>query len=226
MSSGFFKFPHTPHLMWMGGEAPRNDKVLSRTEVDSLLDSEVIVEEKVDGANLGLSAETSGVLRLQNRGSVLIPPYSGQFARLPSWLAKHSDALSTALTPSLIAFGEWCAAKHSILYDRLPDWWLLFDLYDVSQQRFLPTAAREEFSKKNGLAKVAEVFRGRVTTGDLTTLLLDSLSHYRSGPIEGLIIRREDAAGVITRAKLVRPDFTQSIQHHWKKRHLEWNRMA
>ncbi|MFX8075086.1 RNA ligase family protein, partial [Acinetobacter baumannii] len=79
----FFRFPHTPHVAWLGAGQPRDDKVLSPPEVAALLSGEVIVEEKVDGANLGLSLGEGGTLRAQNRGQYLIPPYSGQFARLP-----------------------------------------------------------------------------------------------------------------------------------------------
>jgi len=37
-------------------------------------------------------------------------PHAGQFARMPAWLAQHSDSLCSKLTPDLILFGEWCAA--------------------------------------------------------------------------------------------------------------------
>ena len=55
MSGGFYKFPHTPHLLWLGPGEPREDKVLTPSEVAEFLAGDVIIEEKVDGANLGLS---------------------------------------------------------------------------------------------------------------------------------------------------------------------------
>src|SRR5690606_2076140 len=48
----FFRFPQTPHLAWLGEGQPRDDKVLTPDEVDALLAGEVVVEEKVDGANI------------------------------------------------------------------------------------------------------------------------------------------------------------------------------
>lgn len=51
----FFRFPHTPHLAWLGTVPPRSDKVLAEDEVANLLAKEVVVEEKVDGANIGFS---------------------------------------------------------------------------------------------------------------------------------------------------------------------------
>ena len=127
----FFRFPHTPHLAWLGEGSPRDDKVMSPSEVAALLAGDVVVEEKLDGANLGLSLAPDGSLRAQNRGQYLTEPHAGQFARLPAWLAQHDKAMRSVLTPNLILFGEWCAARHSLDYAALPDWFLLFDVFDL-----------------------------------------------------------------------------------------------
>ena len=129
--SGFFRFPHTPHLAWLGEAPPRDDKVLSRSEVDALLAGPVTVEEKLDGANLGVSMGVTGVLRFQNRGQYLVTPYTGQFSRLAGWAAQHTQILEAALPPGLILFGEWLAARHSISYTGLPDWFVAFDVHDA-----------------------------------------------------------------------------------------------
>jgi len=71
----FFRFPHTPHIVWLGNGIPRDDKVLSPQEADTLLLYEVIVEEKLDGANLGISVSQEGYVRAQNRFSAR---YSGR----------------------------------------------------------------------------------------------------------------------------------------------------
>ena len=68
MTVGFFRFPHTPHLAWLGEGVPRDDKVLSPPEVAVLLGADVVVEEKLDGANLGISLSPEGEVRAQNRG--------------------------------------------------------------------------------------------------------------------------------------------------------------
>lgn len=66
--AGFFRFPHTPHIAWLGEGMPRGDKLLSAAEVDELLSCQGVVEEKLDGANLGFSLAPDGGLRAQNRG--------------------------------------------------------------------------------------------------------------------------------------------------------------
>ena len=82
----FFRFPRTPHLAWLGPVTPRADKVLSPQEARDLLSRELIVEEKVDGANLGFSVDTSGALRAQNRGNYL-DTFVGQWKPLNRWLS-------------------------------------------------------------------------------------------------------------------------------------------
>lgn len=224
--SNFFRFPHTPHLVWLGSGAPRGDKVLSQNEVRELLSDEVIVEEKIDGANLGISCGEGSEILLQNRGSYLSPPYRGQFTRLPSWLGERAGGLDSILSSEKILFGEWCAAKHSLFYDRLPDWFLLFDVYCRKKKQFLSTVQRNAMARTGGLSTVPEVARGQFTLGQLTDLLFNGQSQFRDGTIEGLVIRSEGADLSVARAKLVRPDFSQAIQEHWSSRPLSWNRLA
>ena len=143
MGKDFFRFPSTPHLAWLAKDGmPRDDKVLSPAETQVLLSGDVVVEEKLDGANLGLSLSPDGALRAQNRGQYLRDPHAGQFARLSAWLAQHEPGLRTVLRPELMLFGEWCAARHSLSYDTLPDWFLLFDVYDGCSGRFWSTSRR------------------------------------------------------------------------------------
>ena len=67
---------------------------------------------------------------------------------------------------------------------------------------------------------------GHATLESLKQLVLDVPSRYRAGlPLEGVVVRRESTDWCETRAKLVRPDFTQAIDTHWRKRAIEWNRV-
>ena len=225
--TNFFRFPHTPHLAWLGADAPRDDKVLSMAEAKALLAGEVVVEEKLDGANLGFSLDPDAQLRAQNRGQYLARPHAGQFARLPSWLARHADALLDVLRPELILFGEWCAARHSLDYSALPDWFVLFDVYDRAASSFWCTTRRNALAQAAGLATVPIVLQGKTTLSTLQQRVMSTPSQYRTGrPLEGVVVRRESADWCEARAKLVRPDFTQAIDAHWRKRAIEWNRVG
>ena len=220
----FFRFPSTPHRVSLSKDGvPRDDKLLSAAEAKTLLAGDMVVEEKLDGANVGLSIGPNGNLLVQNRGQYLAEPHAGQFARLPAWLAQHGDALLSALTPKLILFGEWCAARHSLDYSALPDWFLLFDVYDREAGRFWSTSRRNVLASDAGLVTVPKVQHGKTTVTALKQLVATKQSYYREGPLEGVVIRRKSVDWCEARAKLVRPDFTQAIDTHWRKRTIEWN---
>ncbi|MBM7112850.1 RNA ligase family protein [Archangium primigenium] len=221
MTEPFFKFPSTPHLAWLASTSARGDKLLSPPEVRELLASEVLVEEKVDGANLGLSVSASGELQAQNRGSYLGTHAPAQFQPLWAWLDTRRAALTQALGSHLILFGEWCFAVHSIHYDALPDWFLAFDLYDRQAGRFWSSRRRDAWLDALGLARVPAIARGRFTLEDLRGML--GTSRLTQAPLEGLYVRRDEGDFLAARAKLVRADFVQAIGEHWSSRPLQRN---
>lgn len=221
----FFRFPHTPHIAWLGEGQPRDDKVLAPHEVDELLADVVRVEEKLDGANLGISVGPDGQLRAQSRGQYLIEPYVGQFTRLTSWLAQNQWQLQEQLGPDLILFGEWCAARHSLDYESLPDWFVVFDVYDRAAQRFWSSQRRNTLAKTLGLVTVPTLYEGKTTLAQLRTMLSSTTSRYRQGPPEGLVVRQDSQQWCDSRGKLVRADFTQTISDHWRSRSIEWNKV-
>ncbi|MCQ8909597.1 RNA ligase family protein [Escherichia albertii] len=226
--SDFFRFPSTPHLAWLGhSRVPREDKILSPESMRDFLSGEVKIEEKLDGANLGISIGNDGKLRIQNRGQYLKEPYAGQFSRLSRWLELHSTALISVLTPNLIIFGEWCAARHSLEYSRLPDFFLMFDVYDKSEERFWNSPKRNDLAQQVGLITVPQIGTySSISLTGLKSLITTKLSKYRNGqPLEGFVLRKESSEWCESRAKLVRPDFTQSIVLHWSKRAIEWNQI-
>ncbi len=222
----FFRFPHTHHLIWLGDGEPRGDKVLLAHEVEVMLQHELIIEEKLDGANLGISLDNAGELQAQNRGSYLERPFNGQFSRLNSWIGQHEFALKSHLSPDVILFGEWCAAQHSLDYHALPDWFLLFDVYDRSEGKFWSVARRNAFAQLLGLALVPELGRGQFTRKSLTQFLEQATSCYRAGQVEGIVLRLDSPLWNEERAKFVNKGFVQAIEEHWRSRTMQWNQVA
>jgi len=225
MSDDFYRFPHTPHIAWLGRGEPRGDKVLAPAEAHELLSHHVVIEEKVDGANLGLSVDELGTLRAQNRGRYLTADHATpQFKTLARWLAPREQALADALYPDLMLFGEWCYAVHSIRYTALPDWFLGFDVYDRAKGVFWSAARRDELLAKAGVAAVPKLGEGHYDLAALKELL--GHSQLTDDRAEGLYVRREDHDHLLTRAKLVQPEFVQAIEEHWSRRTLEKNSLA
>ncbi len=223
MQDDFFKFPSTPHLATLPGVEIRDDKVLSEAERNGFLQHNLVVEEKVDGANLGISFDSKGDIRAQNRGSYLQLPEPGQWKNLEQWLIPRTESFFEYLSDRYILFGEWCYAQHSVFYDRLSDWFLGFDLYDKQVGRFLSTDRRNELFRKLSIAQVPIIARGYFTYSELKTLL--SKSRLTDHPAEGLYLRFDIGDWLAQRAKLVRPEFVQSVEQHWSHSTIRPNRL-
>ncbi len=223
MKNDFFKFPSTPHLAIYGNIEVRDDKVMSEAERTEFLQHELIVEEKVDGANLGISFDHEGNIRAQSRGSYLHIPYSGQWKKLTEWLSPRIDELFEQLTDKYVLYGEWCYAQHSIAYDSLPDWFLGFDVFDKNTEKFFSYPRRNEMFNALGICQVPLIQRGHFTISELKNLVLQS--QLSSHPAEGIYLRFDQGDWLEQRAKLVRPNFIQAIEKHWSRSTIKPQRL-
>jgi len=223
--SEFHKFPHTPHLLWLGAGAPRDDKILGPDQAAEFLSTEVIVEEKVDGANLGLSLGPDGRIRAQSRGNYLAPGRShAQWNPLWPWLAERRASLEDGLSGGLMLFGEWCYARHTVPYDALPDWFLGFDILDTNTGRFWSVSRRNAWLGERGVMPIPEVKRGRLQLKQVPGLLgASGVGHV---PMEGIYLRREEAGWLSARTKVVSTAFKQQIEEHWTRRAVTPNHLA
>ncbi|WP_339865084.1 RNA ligase family protein [Paremcibacter congregatus] len=224
MKDDFFKFPSTPHLTTLSGVEIRRDKVLSESERNEFLQHILVVEEKVDGANLGISFDSEGIIRAQNRGAYLHIPGTGQWKKLGEWLELRTDALFEHLSDRFILFGEWCYAQHSVFYERLPDWFLGFDIYDKQSNFFLSSGRRDDLLKKMHLAHVPVIARGQFTYPELKNIM--SQSKLTDQPAEGIYLRFDQGDWLRQRAKLVRPAFIQAVEQHWTRSAIKRNQLS
>ena len=224
MVEGFVKFPRTPHVFRQGESAPRGDKLLDPAEASALLRRLASVEEKVDGANVGLSIGPDGRLRAQSRGACLEYGTAGQWKPLWRWLAIRESQIVPALGPSLILFGEWCYAEHSIPYDTLPDWMLVIDVYDRSAERFWSRERRDLLARRLGLSVVPLLGKGLYNTQSLRKLI--GPSRLGSVQAEGIYLRWDDGEWLTARAKVVRRGWVLASDEHWSSRPLRTNRLV
>ena len=224
MRNDFYKFPSTPHLALLGDVEIRSDKVMTESERAGFLQHELVIEEKVDGANLGISFDTRGNLRVQNRGSYLHLPYQGEWKKLSNWLNYRSESFFDILLDRYILFGEWCYAQHSISYDSLPDWLLGFDVFDKRNRRFLSISRRNAMFSDLSIVKVPFIAKGKFTLQEIEGLL--SKSQLGDHPAEGLYLRFDRGDWLEQRAKLVRPRFIQGIVAHWSRSGIKANQLS
>ncbi|MDE7038809.1 MAG: RNA ligase family protein [Lachnospiraceae bacterium] len=216
----FYKFPSTPYIE-TDMSIKRKDKVLSKNEVENILAGPITIEEKIDGANLGISFGSNGELRLQNRGNYLLTPLEGQWKRLDSWIDCHETAIFDVIMDKYILFGEWCYAKHSIYYNALPDWFIGFDIYDTEREKFLSVKNRDILLDRMGVKVVPRLGNGIFNIDELFRFF--ERSRYGDEKCEGIYIRQDQGRYLKYRAKLVRREFRQNIKEHWSKSGMQCN---
>lgn len=232
------RYPRTAHLQ--GSRLQAGDDGSDQLPLAQLAGRFVVIEEKMDGANCGLSFSDGGELLLQSRGHYLSGGGSErQFNWLKPWAHAHADALLARLEDRWLLYGEAMYAKHSVWYDRLPHFLLEFDLLDRRSGRFLSTRRRREMLAGLPVVSVPVLYAGPMPTQPklLWKLIYRSLAKSRdwranfehqvrreglplalawqqtsaSDASEGLYLKVENEDFVEARYKLVRPDFLQTI---------------
>lgn len=223
------KFPRTRHLLNLGA-ATRDDLILSFADAASFLSLDagitITIEEKVDGANMGISIdEDTLVFRVQNRSHYVNSKSHEQFRKLDSWLQRHSNDLRAVIEPGrTIVFGEWLYAQHSVAYSKLPDLFLIFDILDLQTGQYLARSVICDKLQGTSLHQVPSIrhpSRG-LSIESLRLLATETTSDFYDGMIEGIYVRRERDGVVVDRAKVVRKDFIAG-NDHWTKGKLLLN---
>lgn len=222
-NSLFFKFPSTPHITFTSEVISRSDKLLDSEKAKIMLSNVITIEEKIDGANLGISFTADGDLLLQNRGQYLIAPFEGQWKKVSLWLSAHENELLDIFEDKYILFGEWCYAKHSLYYSKLPDWFIGFDVYDIAAHKFLDVSLRNQLLQRAGISIVPKIECRKITMEDIPKLLRQSA--YGTCPCEGLYFRYDSDGWLEIRAKYVRRTFVQSMDKHWRSGQIQTNHL-
>lgn len=222
----FTKYPRTPHLF--GSKGTDDDKHLGETESQRFIaDESLIVEEKIDGTNVGIHFTSTGELILQCRGHLITEGMHPQYDLFKQWAIVKRNTLESMLQDRWILFGEWLYARHSIWYRSLSHYFFEFDIYDKHSGLFLDLRTRLSMLEGTGIVTVPVVHTGPVTRKKLQSLIGPSrFSSQFDNPVtnrvdqlmEGLYLRTE-AEGIVTgRAKWVRPEFVERIKQseHWQ----------
>ncbi len=232
--SMLFKFPRTQHLADLGS-ATRDDLVLDAGDLADFLGKRVAIEEKVDGANLGISIDPATYeVKFQNRSHFVNSSTATQFKKLGHWLSLHREALFDLLEPGRhVLFGEWLHARHTIPYSSLPGYFIAFDMLDTVDGTFWSRRRLEAALRDTNIPCVRLISEEVPGTLDrLVTLATTAVSTYYPGLVEGIVARICDDIldCTVKRGKIVRPNFlvhsTEAPAKHWTSREMEENKLA
>ena len=249
------KYPRTRHIE--GSRLQPGDEDLHAVPWAELRGAPLVVEEKLDGANAGLSFAADGTLRLQSRGHFLTGgARERHFALFKTWAQTHQRPFFERLGARYVVYGEWLYAKHTIFYDRLPHFFMEFDVLDLERDVFLDTPARHALLDGLPIESVPVLHRGALERLDaLTALVARSLykgSGWRDALIasarslgqspelvrdqtdpsddaEGLYVKLERDGVVAARFKWIRPSFLTAVVDsgsHWLRRPILPNQLA
>ncbi|SEQ68875.1 RNA ligase [Lentzea xinjiangensis] len=231
------KYPRTPHLE--GSRRQPGDEDLDQVPFRAIAGRHLVVEEKLDGANAGISFDSAGALKLQSRGHFLSGgPRERQFAPLKAWAATHQGVLWERLGARYVLYGEWLYAKHTVFYDALPHHFCEFDVLDRETDEFLSTPERRRLLAHTPVVSVPVLHEGPLrTVKDLIALigpstcrtprwrdaLVEAARAAGQDPdvvaaetdsdddMEGLYIKVEEDGRTIERYKWVRPTFLTAV---------------
>ncbi|HSK00555.1 MAG TPA: RNA ligase family protein [Kofleriaceae bacterium] len=154
------RYPRTHHLE--GSRLQPGDHDLAQVPLETLRGAHCVIEEKLDGANTGISLGQDGRLRLQSRGHVLTGGARERHWDLfKVWARTHEAAIAARLAPGVTLYGEWLYAKHTVFYDELPHYFLEFDIRDETGA-FWSTARRRAHLAGSPIASVPVLWEGVV----------------------------------------------------------------
>lgn len=232
-----YKYPRTSHVE--GSKLQPGDEDLINVPFKQIKGRNIVIEEKVDGANSGISI-VNDELKIQSRGHYLTGGYRERhFNLLKTWANNWSYNFKQLLGEKYVMYSEWLFAKHTVYYDALPHYWMEFDIFDTEKEIYLDTPSRMKLLKDFPfIHSVKVLFEGKldkkedlynfvgksnfITNSHIQTLIeesknqkLDSEKIMKetdlSGFMEGLYIKVEENGQVIERYKYVRQSFLTTV---------------
>lgn len=186
---------------------------LSDVEVSRLMGGNVVLLEKLDGANVGIIRHKNE-FRLQKRGSLVDASEHFQFNFFKAWTQLNYDKLMQ-IPQDTILYGELMICKHTIFYDKLPDYFIPFAWLNRSTETYYHYDDMSELCNKLGLTPAPEIARGHFRTIDLFDMIPNP-SNFGSTTAEGLVVWNYKKG---LRGKIVREQFQKSMDHtgHWER---------
>jgi len=223
-------FPRTPHLPH-NPNAESDDIIATNVEVRPLFTKLVNIEEKIDGASVGITSfEGNPVIR--NREHVLNKAYSKntaakkQFASIWNWFYKNKDKFKrlASMGPYSV-YGEWCIAQHGIFYNKLPDWFIAYDIYNYEQDKFISPVLARVWLNDLGFSTAPLIFQGQFIDGyDELAAWAKLPSKFSDSDSEGIYLKIYDDEQVLNRFKMVQPNFERG--KFWNPKAYTKNELA
>ena len=192
--------------------------MLDDTSFKLLLNGNVNVTEKMDGSNSGIFKTKEGQIFLQKRRGNIDKSHH-QYKFFENWGYQNIEKLKK-LPNNIVVYGELMRCVHSIKYTKLPDWFLVFDIYDLESEEYLDWNEVKRIVEGVGLKTVPLIYEGEVDRKKILSLI-PSKSAF-GDMAEGIVIKNYDSQ---LRGKVVKSEFIKIIDEgkHWQTAPIDLN---
>ena len=205
------KYPRTFHLPWSPG-GTNDDKRLERA--GHLVGEPLTITVKMDGSNVCL--EQNAVYARSHNGSPSHPSFD---------MLKQLHAQIKHLIPEKAQiFGEWLYARHSIAYNDLPNYLMVFGVRHLDQNYWASWEEVEVWAEELGVPTVPVLATEKVfgSEEDLRNYTLRQVRPDREGVVVRLFEEFLDDRFHMSVAKWVRFNHVQA-DDHWAHREMARN---
>lgn len=208
------EYPRTEHLPYRPNKTD-DDLVADPKDLKKHAAHWITVQEKVDGSAAAFCLHDGHPI-IRNRSNILRKGFKGrtaaklQFDRIWNHFYENKAKFERleSLAGQVSVYGEWMVAQHGTLYDRLPDYFLAFDVYRPETRQFLDPIEAEELLSEAGFSTVPRLYDGKwLPFGELAKFLGKPSPFSSTEVAEGIYIKVRDGKSRITGYKMVREGF-------------------
>ena len=180
--------------------------------------NKVTILEKVDGANTAI-CKVNNKIFLQKKGDAIDYSHPQYSFFKNEWLYNNLDKVDKLIN-NTVTYGELMRCIHTVEYNKLPDWWLVFDIFDLKTNNYWPWWQVKEVCNNAGLYTVPFIYEGNVKRKDLDKYMPEVSAYGKIA--EGIVVKnyRQQVMG-----KYVKPEFLKAINdtEFWRNRKIELN---
>lgn len=203
MTTNHFKYPRTPHLPW-SASITNDDRIILADDLHSLFCKRLLITIKMDGENTTMYRDYIHARSLDSKDH-----------ESRHWVKYLHASIKHLIPNGWRICGENMFAKHSIYYDNLPSYFLVFSVWN-NENECLSYADTMILLSDLGLTYVPVMFDGFINIENASEYLYNVFKHYETEH-EGYVIRSyngfhyNDFSKNI--AKYVRPNHVQTNKH-------------
>jgi ATP-dependent RNA circularization protein (DNA/RNA ligase family) len=192
----------------------------------------VIMEEKVDAQAIGAFFNKE-LLHILFRGQYYCPEKNillpKELHNCYKYFKNNEELFFDILLEDKIIYGEWMEYTHTVNYNKLPSYFLEYDIYSKEKNYFLSTEKRNQILRP--YKEIQSVYvHAELNPFDFiqfkNIININKLSQYGDNlHHEGFYVKVEDDEKVLERFKWIEPKFFNDVvsSKHWRETTLKRN---